>query len=328
MSGKDHRFPTLTTRIPKCQPGFRTAGISQCTADELLVWEKDRYRFPPYQYRVIHGLKHRKFGWRILSTRERETCMGFPLDYTAECIPKGERKSNPLLLDDTRCSLLGNSWSVGVTAFLLMSLLRPFNLCARLSVVQLEERLRPGASPDLVGFLQRPHWERPRMGKATDLSISLVKKLSTLVSQKGADLLLSQEHDSLPQHQRLRVGLDPRLWKWKTVCHWQWKRVTGMLPEHIHKLELRALLSSVKWRVCRLHRAPVRFVHLVDSLVVLQASSKGRSSSRKLRRVMQRLSAWLLVSGSIMILGYVSTHLNPADEPSRRRSKRKWSSVA
>ena len=60
-----------------------------------------------------------------------------------------------------------------------------------------------------------------------------VKKLSTLVSQKGADLLLSQEHDSLPQHQRLRVGLDPLLWKWKTVCHWQWKRVTGMLPEHI-----------------------------------------------------------------------------------------------
>ena len=59
----------------------------------------------------------------------------------------------------------------------------------------------------------------------------------------------------------------------------------------------------------------MRFVHLVDSLVVLRALSRGRSSSRKLRRTLAKIGALLLASGSVGAWSYVDTRQNPADRP-------------
>lgn len=70
-----------------------------------------------------------------------------------------------------------------------------------------------------------------------------------------------------------------------------------------------------------------KFVHLVDSLVCLHALSRGRSSSKKLKRTLLRANALLLATKSHVVWAYVHTKQNPADAPSRRPRKRKWSNA-
>ena len=60
-----------------------------------------------------------------------------------------------------------------------------------------------------------------------------------------------------------------------------------------------------------------RFAHLMDSQVCLAVVTKGRSSSRRLNRVLRKVAALLVATGSYAIVGYVSTGVNPADGPSR-----------
>ena len=98
--------------------------------------------------------------------------------------------------------------------------------------------------------------------------------------------------------------------------------------EHINKLELRAVLTSIRWRIFKQRIKKTRFLHLVDSLVSLHILKKGRSSSRSLQRIIKKINALLLLSHTLVLLGYVDTASNPADAPSRRgMKKRKWASV-
>ena len=122
------------------------------------------------------------------------------------------------------------------------------------------------------------------------------------------------------RYHRLRMSLPSKLWRWKTVTGWQWSDTT----EHINVLELRAVLTAIRWKVEKLKQADLRCLHLVDSLVVLHALSRGRSSSRKMRRTLMRLNSYLLVSGLRPLWGYVDTSQNPADKPSRRGVKKRW----
>lgn len=110
------------------------------------------------------------------------------------------------------------------------------------------------------------------------------------------------------------TSLTAKLWRWRAVTGWAWNDNS----EHINVLELRATLTSIKWRVERLHQLDVRCLHLVDSLVVLHSLTRGRSSSRKMRRTLMRVNSYLLASGLHPLWGYVDTDQNPADRPSRR----------
>lgn len=47
--------------------------------------------------------------------------MGFPVGFTKNCVPKSQRKGKEA--EDIRLSLIGNSWSVPVVAWLLGQLL-------------------------------------------------------------------------------------------------------------------------------------------------------------------------------------------------------------
>ena len=148
----------------------------------------------------------------------------------------------------------------------------------------------------------------------------LVQKLATLVSARGTDVLLTAPTMCVPKFQRLRSSVPAG---WKTVCGLRWRRTPGR-PEHINKLELRALFTALKWRIQKQQRLGHRFLHLTDSMVSLLVTNKGRSFSRKLRLVLQRMCAYLLASGNVCLLGYVNTDQNPADRPSRRPVKRRW----
>ena len=83
--------------------------------------------------------------------------------------------------------------------------------------------------------------------------------------------------------------------------------------EHINVLEMRAVLTALRWRFSKKGWLCTRFIHLVDLQVCLHALARGRSSSRKLRRTLLRIDSLVGI-----------TDQNPADAPSRRPVRKKW----
>lgn len=150
--------------------------------------------------------------------------------------------------------------------------------------------------------------------------LMLVKKLLNLVSIKGEDILLSSASENNVRYHRLRASLPARLWVWRTVCSWLWKGS----KEHINALEMRAVLCALRWRIIKSGACNQRPVHMIDSLVCVHSLTRGRTSSRKLRRTLARINALLLLSKNVGVWAYVHTSENPADAPSRVLRRRKW----
>ena len=309
-------LPTFTTARPSSTPLRRPAGLKNCNDLEKQRWREDRHRFPPYQYMDCHCLVDAEGRFRPPNAWEREVILGFPPNYTLQCLKKGDQGT--ISHEDCRLTLLGNSWAVGVIAWLLGQLLQQLRVIEPIRLSTIVDSLTPGRAQQLQSLLQRPP-----LGQGTPTfspSTQLVSKLCGLVSLKGEDLLLQASSEVPVRHHRLRMGIPSSLWRWRTVAGWKW---TGDL-EHINVLEARAVLTTVKWRVCQKKQLSVRCVHLVDSLVVLHALTRGRSSSRKMRSTMMRISAYLLAAGLQPLWGYVNTKDNPADRPSRWGIKKKW----
>lgn len=95
---EDTKLCTFTTSRPRSSPGYKPAGIHDCSPEEVERWVQDRHRFPPYQYKTMN-LLHNKHGQvRLPSIREREVMMGFPRDYTMNCV---QRRTRGLYLTKT-----------------------------------------------------------------------------------------------------------------------------------------------------------------------------------------------------------------------------------
>ena len=312
-------FPTFTTSRPRSSPGYKPAGIQQCTEEEKQRWTEDEYRFPPYQYQDKHCLVNKKGEKRLPNIQEREVIMGMPKDYTLNCLPKNEQGSQTHL--DTRLTLVGNSWNVTVITWLLSQLGADRGINPHISLEEIVTRTSPGCRKDLQTFLHRAPMGKTHCKISSGKALQLVRKMLTLVSIKGEDISLQSSSEDLVRYHRLRSSIPAKLWKWKTVASWKWSGA----KEHINSLEMRAVLTSLRWRLERHKRVHEKFVHLVDSLVVLHSLSRGRSSSRKLRRTILRINSLLLATRSQAVWAYVHTKQNPADAPSRRPLKRKWS---
>ena len=302
----DKAFPTFTTSRPRTSPGHKPAGLGQCSVADLERWKADSFRYPPYQYQSQHLLVSKTNEVRFPAIDEKEYIMGFPVGYTKPCCVKSERGTAGH--SDKRHCLIGNTWCVPVVAFLLGSLFYLLGLCPLYSPQQLMDMLDPVQQT----FLQSRLWRqplRPLRGAASETGTNLVRRLGI----KGEDILLTTPSSQLTKFHRLRASIPSRLWRWKVVSGWSW---SGQ-AEHINSLELRAVLTTLKWRIEHKLQVGCRFLHLVDSLVVLHALSRGRSSSRKLRATLGRVNALLLCSSTQALWGYVHTDLNPADKPSR-----------
>ena len=312
-------LPTFTTSRPRATAGRKPAGLHQCLTHEKDRWEADSFRFPPYQYRDIYCVKDLRGNMRIPSLLEREVLMGFPAHYTAACMPKA--KQHTVECQDKRLSLIGNSWQVGVVAWLIGQLGSLLGLIPATPAEEILARLVPGQANTLQGLLLRPalHKRKPQSHPGGGL---LVRKLQGLVSIKGEDLLVQAASEPLVKFHRLRTSMPGQLWHWKDVASWGWR--TG--GDHINVLELRAILTTVKWWVFKRRIRSQRVIHLTDSLVCLHALSRGRSSSRKLRRTLIRINCLLLASDLHFSWGYIHTSQNPADRPSRRYRfvKKRW----
>lgn len=120
------------------------------------------------------------------------------------------------------------------------------------------------------------------------------------------------EHNGLESQLVNEVALSSA---WALESVWEFR-----VSSHINLLELSAVLRLVH-RLVKKGKA-CRVVVLVDSNVVRCAASKGRSSSRALTRLLCRLAALCLAGGIYLVLGFVPTRLNPADDPTRDCSLR------
>ena len=86
--------------------------------------------------------------------------------------------------------------------------------------------------------------------------------------------------------------------------------------EHVNLSEYRALRVAVR-RLIREGSHSARVVICTDSNVVLGATAKGRSRSRRLRRLQQAMAAEMLFFNLYVGVLPVGTVDNPADDPSR-----------
>ena len=303
-------FPTFTTSRPRLQPGRKPAGLQHCRPYEVERWKADQHRFPPYQYTDDNCLVNKQGLFRIPDIAEREVMMGFPLHYTAPCTNKSGRKAADY--NDTRLTLLGNSWSVPVVSWMVGQLCWQLGLCPRMSPQDILDALVPGGTVTTQGRLTRLPLNPGRSVAPEDMG-KLAFQLGNLISMKGEDIMLTTPSSQMVKHHRLRASVPGKLWRWRIVSGWRWRHGR----EHINSLELRAIMTTLRWRLEHQRHFNTRFIHLTDSLVCLHCLTRGRSSSRKLRRTMSRVNALILASNTQPVWGYIDTHQNPADKPSR-----------
>eukprot|EP00438_Fugacium_kawagutii_P018925 Skav209942 [mRNA] locus=scaffold102:393196:398480:+ [translate_table: standard] len=311
------RLPTFTTSRPRAAPGRSPAGLNRLSSSEIQQWEEDLFRFPPYQYQLCYQL-HKGDQHRLPSPEEREVIMGFPKGYTMHCLPKAQQHSQQHV--DTRCTLIGNSWNVTVVAWLISQLAAPLGLCRPHTPADCVQVTSPGSSRHLAAFLVRPPMNSRQVTNRSGNEYCLIRALMNQVSIKGEDILLSAATEDTLKFHRLRASIPSNLWRWRTVCGWQWRGH----KDHINVLEMRAVLCGLRWRIAKQGLRNAKFCHLVDSLVCLHSLSRGRTSSRKMRRTLCKINSLLLASRNHGVWTYVHTSSNPADRPSRRGVRRKW----
>lgn len=113
-------FPTFTTSRPRSYAGRRPAGLDKLNAQEKIRWEEGSFRFPPYQYQEKLMIVDSTGQPRLPDVQEREVIMGFPKDYTVQCMAKQWQGSAQHM--DERKTLIGNSWNVTVVTWLISQL--------------------------------------------------------------------------------------------------------------------------------------------------------------------------------------------------------------
>lgn len=145
-----------------------------------------------------------------------------------------------------------------------------------------------------------------------ELSQTLVHHYLRRMEFRGSDVRLDVGLFYRPEAAP-RTSIDPSRWSWTVAHSYPFKT-----EEHINILELRAILHTLEWRARTSTFHSCRFLHLSDSQVCLAVLTKGRSSSRKVNRLLRRISSLCLALNVYPLWAWIESRLNPADEPSRR----------
>ena len=133
----------------------------------------------------------------------------------------------------------------------------------RLCPQQILDLMSPGTAPTVQGRLFRLPLN-PSVKVTEDASLQLAFRLGNLISIKGEDIMINSSTSQQAKFHRLRATVPAKCWRWKIISGWKWKPP----GEHINSLELRAILTSLRWRLEHQVHHSTRFIHLTDSLVV------------------------------------------------------------
>ena len=299
----DALLPTFTRALPRKTTPKRPAGLAGASQSAIDRWHADLYRFQVYQYETRNLVKKPDGALRVPSLTERERLMGFPAGYVSSAI------STKLTVNEAfnlGACMLGNSFNVYCITFLLDELLVQVSKSHKPR--QLDRILvRDEVAPQ--GWCEHPKFF-PSC-KPDEFSRMLVQEFLRQGDKGGTDVKLDV---GIPFRVKAwpRAGIRSRLFQWKIVNGYAWKH-----RSHINVLELQAVVHSMQWRLRKLDAFRSRVLHLVDSQVVASVITKGRSSSFRLKRAVQRLSALVLAGELRLSIGYVATDDNPSDIPSR-----------
>eukprot|EP00438_Fugacium_kawagutii_P030985 Skav203561 [mRNA] locus=scaffold3576:162348:162836:+ [translate_table: standard] len=139
-----------------------------------------------------------------------------------------------------------------------------------------------------------------------------LKALWRNVSYRGTDLraylYLTDELE-----EKHEVPYPALRWEWKTLMSRPWKQ-----EAHINELKLCAVVATIKHRGRNSQKLSKRWFLIVDSMVARGALAKGRSSSRRLNRVLRRGTALLIAQNSYMVPLWTISRWNFSDHASRQ----------
>ena len=116
-------FRCLTTRTPKDAQPDDAVGLAKASLEARQRWKEDKWSQAPYQYEAENMVQDASGIKRRLLPCEEEQLMGYPPDYTAAL--KKTPGENHRAHAYRRQTLLGNSWSLHVTVFLVQALILP-----------------------------------------------------------------------------------------------------------------------------------------------------------------------------------------------------------
>jgi len=280
-------IPTLTRALPSASPGTAPAGLNKASEKAKERWRADDHCFQVYNYEDHVMVHDSSLGaLRVPSAEEAEQLMGFDKFYSVAAVKEKPFEREAFII---RRQLIGNTFNVSVVSFLLAELL-------------VNEEFVTSRFP-MDTFTKRGTCELPFADVEQDSS--------TLIDDKRASLTLVHEYLRIAEKGgsdvRLDIGLPYRagawprasarahLWHWEIVHGYPWKSSEGV---HINKLELLAVVNSVKWRLRSWKQQRCKFIHLVDSQVCGAILAKGRTSSKVLRPSLKKLSALLIAAGA------------------------------
>ena len=306
------RFPTFMKAIKRRVPPPYPAGLHKASQSMVDMWTNDQYRYPPYQYNPRFWLHAPGQPVRLLDASERELLLGFGLGHTEPCQAASLKKKSLQEHEDIRCSLCGDSFAM--VPFTVMGAVLCQDLVPRMSPTQVLLRLglAPGASchPDLVVPLSR--WLAYGAAPTTPAdAVEMVKNLGLSVNHTGSDVrvISGQVLSHRPPH---HASVRALWWQWKQLFNVKWRNCA-----HINFLEMKMVLLTLLWK-CRAPSAVKRrWLHLEDSMVSLLILCKGRTSSKLLQPLTNKIGAIQLAMGSFLLHGHVGSDENPTDAASR-----------
>lgn len=308
-------FPTCMKSLPRTVPPVKPAGLDKCSEATIKRWKEDQYRYPPYQY-------DRRFvitspsTWRLLNATEKELLLGYGFNHTNLCWSASKQKGDPVGYSDCRHRLLGDSFSI--FSFVLLAA-----ACCRKFLPTIEYKMlvaRMGLAPGFATLLRQriPLSRSLNYGFFSlnpvnfEQGVEMVNRmLLRRTNHTGSDIRVVSG-EVLNARAFPRQSVSASWWKWKHGFRVKWKQ-----KAHINVLELEAILLGIKFQISRLKVVDARIFQLSDSYVGLSVTSKGRSSSCQLTRVLNMISAHLLAFGLHLIMGHIDSAENPSDYGSR-----------
>ena len=295
-------LPTFTRALPRATAPLQPAGIATASHEARRRWTQDRFQFQVYQYENPHLLWMGSC-WRLPSLVERERLMGFDEGYVSNCLPSKMSDAEKFRVG---CGMIGNTFHVHAVGVLCHALIKSLFACTEPRNIAMMVRS--------VGTAPAGWTEVPKFVKTTQPDPQcalLVHEILRQGDRAGTDIRLDV---GIPFRFKAfpRAGLRTSYFGWRIVHGYKWKHTS-----HINALELQGVVNSLQWRLRRLANYRKRVLHLVDSQVVASVVAKGRTSSFRLRKSLQKLNCLLVTAGIRLSIGYCHTSENPADIPSR-----------
>ena len=216
---------------------------------------------------------------------------------------------------DVRNSLLGDSFSI--FSFVILAVVCSKRFLPTIPYVVLAGRM--GLAPGFRAALRcsAPLDRRLQYGFSTQDGSSIsVEHLNRLLLRKtnhtGSDVrVMTGEIMNAKTYPRQSVAA--QWWHWREVFSKKWGH-----KQHINCLELESILMGVKYQILHHRVLDMRIFQISDSYVAISVVSKGRSSSWRLQKILNKVSAHLLAFGLQLILSHIESTENPTDVGSRR----------